>query len=111
MTPCPVPFSEEFVAEYLATTIDSLRRKELDQRYGRKEIWEMIKHYNAVQSAKEVSRALALHWISLPEKSLEREWIELRWGKANVLRKVVQVQEERKQAALTEALIEKVTKP
>ncbi len=111
VTPCQVPFSAEFVAEYLETTIDSLRRKELDQRYGRKEIWEMIEHYNAVQSAKEVSRAQALHWISLPEKSLEREWIETRWGKANVLQKVVRVKEELKQAALSEALIEKVTKP
>lgn len=111
VTPCPVPFSAEFVAEYLGTTIGSLRRKELDQRYGRKEIWEMIEHYNAVQSAKEVSRAQALHWISLPEKSQEREWIETRWGKGNVLRKVVQVKEELRQAALSEALIVKVTKP
>ena len=111
VAPCPVPFSEEFVAEYLETTTGSPRRKELDQRYGKKEIWEMIEHYNAVQSAKEVSRAQALHWISLPENSLERAWIETRWGKTHVLRKVVQVKEEPRLAALSEALIEKVTTP
>lgn len=111
MAPCPVPFSEEFLAEYLETSINSPRRKELDQRYGRKEIWEMIEHYNAVQSAKEVSRAQALHWISLPEHSLEREWIETRWGKTRVLQKVIQVKQELKLAALSEALIEKVTTP
>ena len=111
VAPCPVPFSEEFIADYLETTINSPRRKELDQRYGRKEIWEMIEHYNAVQKAKEVSRAQALHWISLPEHSLEREWIETRWGKTNVLQKVVQVKEELRLAALSEALIEKVTTP
>jgi E3 ubiquitin-protein ligase RNF14 len=111
VAPCPVPFSVEFFTEYLETTVDSPRRKELDQRYGRKEIWEMIEHYNAVQSAKEVSRAQALHWLSLPENSLEREWIETRWGKAHVLRKVVQVKEEMRLAALSEALIEKVTTP
>jgi len=111
VAPCPVPFSEEFIAEYLETTIHSPRRKELDRRYGRKEIWEMIEHYNAVQSAKEVSRAQALHWLSLPENSLEREWIETRWGKARVLQKVVQLKEELRLAALSEALIEKVTTP
>ena len=111
MAPCPVPFSAEFLAEYLETNINSPRRKELDQRYGRKEIWEMIEHYNAVQSAKEVSRAQALHWLSLPDHSLEREWIETRWGKARVLQKVAQVREELKLAALSEALIDKVTTP
>ena len=111
VAPCPVPFSAEFVAEYLETTIDSPRRKELDRRYGRKEIWEMIEHYNSVQSAKEVSRAQALHWMSLPDNSLEREWIETRWGKAHVLQKVVQVKDELRLAALSEALIEKVTTP
>jgi hypothetical protein len=70
----------------------------------------MIEHYNAVQGPKEVSRAQALLWISSPENSLEREWIETRWGKTHVFRKVAQVRQERRLAALSEGLIEKVTR-
>ena len=104
------------VVEYLATAIDPLRRKELDQRYGRNEIWEVIDHYNAVRSAKadgraRAGRARALHGINLPEKSLERERIEAYWGRDYVARKVVRVTKDLRQAALSKALIKIVTKP
>jgi hypothetical protein len=71
----------------------------------------MIERYNSVQRATEVNRAQALHWLSLPENSLERECIETRWGKPHVLRKVAEIKKDLRQVVLSEALIEKVATP